>query len=259
MDQQQAPSQPHQGSRPVNASHQQRPSKMNEILYGKNKFAQTMDQFEAKTGCKREYVFYAILSVPALIVALLLGGDLIIIGFAFVYPGLKTAEAVEKNDAKEMQRWLAYWVVICVSFCAAWIIDTFLFWFPGLFWMKLGYILWLLAPEPYSGTMMIYGGFVGPKVRQLLPQIKQQLESVYNTGRNFTSPRGSGGSVDHRPVSGGSHSALPRGSQPTGANQGSQMRPSGGSGGGGAPRTQQPVPASRGSQEHEDYEEEDDE
>ena len=260
-----------------------------------------MEQFEAKTGCKREYFFYAILSIPVLIVALLMGGDLIIIGLAFVYPGIKTAEAVEKNDGQEMQRWLAYWVVICVSFCVGWVIDTFFFWIPALFWMKIAYNLWLLAPEPYSGTMMIYGGFLGPKVRQLLPQLKSQLNSVVSAGRSITSPRKSGGgqtagggqtSPTAQRQSGGSgagaHTALPRGSQVSGANQSQvqgsqmgQMRQSGGMsrGGSGGPgsqmqgsqgqgsQSQMQGPQSqtsgmggsqdRDSQEHDDYEEDD--
>jgi len=243
-------------------------TKVNEVLHGNNKFAQVLAKFEAMTGCKREYVFYGLLSLPLLVIALLMGGDLVILALAFVYPGFRTAEAVEKNDPKEMQRWLAYWVVLCVSFCFGWVIDTLFFWLPFLFWMKIGYIVWLLAPEPYSGSMLVYSRFVGPKVRQLLPQLKNKLESVYQSGKSFTTPRGTGGNEGSAPAapppgsgtrapSGGHHSSLPRGASGGAAKSGggsAAVRNSGGAGGASASQAQQQS-RTKPSQAYEDEEE----
>lgn len=241
-------------------------TKVNEVLHGNNKFAQVLAKFEAMTGCKREYVFYGILSLPLLVIALLMGGDLVILALAFVYPGFRTAEAVEKNDPKEMQRWLAYWVVLCVSFCFGWVIDTLFFWLPFLFWMKIGYIVWLLAPEPYSGSMLVYSRFVGPKVRQLLPQLKNKLESVYQSGKSFTTPRGTGGNEGSavapppgsgtRAPSGGHHASLPRGASGGAPNSGGSaaVRNSGGAGGASASQAQQQS-RTKPSQPYEDEEE----
>ena len=176
-------------------------SKLNNLVHGDNKFAETLTQIESKTGIKREHILGAILALPFFSIALLLGGDLIIVMLALVYPGVKTAEAVESRESNDKSRWLAYWVVICVSFCVGWVVDAFLFWLPGLFYMKACYIVWLHAPPPYSGTLMIYQGFISPKLKQILPQIRQQVDNVVNTGRSLTSgggtPRGSGGAGEH--------------------------------------------------------------
>ena len=194
---------------------------MKQLLHGDNKFAAVMQMAEEKTGLKREYFFYAVLAVPAVVVALLVGGDLLLVSLALLYPGMKTVEALEKNiDPKQ---WLAFWVVLCVSVCVGWFVDALFFWLPGLFWIKLAYILWLLAPQPYSGTVIIYGSLIAPHLRQILPQLRSKMDTIVSAGRSFTSPRGKSQASEGQEQRGSSFQVAGSQAAATAANRASQQ------------------------------------
>jgi len=72
----------------------------------------------------------------------------------FLYPAYCSFKAIKQGNRDEIEDWLSYWIVFgCFSFFATFL-DTFLFWVPFYFEVKLLFVFWLMYPGMKGGILL---------------------------------------------------------------------------------------------------------
>lgn len=95
----------------------------------------------------------------------------------FVYPALKSFQAIENNVRGDDTQWLIYWVVF--SFFA--IIESFtnflLYWIPFYFAFKLAFLLWAMLPQT-KGAKFLYDSFLKDFLKKNESRIDAALDEA---------------------------------------------------------------------------------
>jgi receptor expression-enhancing protein 5/6 len=86
--------------------------------------------------------------LSALIILITMGGTILSAVITVVYPSFKSIKALESKENEEDDKiWLTYWCVFGIST----LVDEFAFillsFIPFYFYIKLGFFLWLMAPQ----------------------------------------------------------------------------------------------------------------
>eukprot|EP01115_Flamella_aegyptia_P001760 TRINITY_DN129536_c0_g1_i2.p1 TRINITY_DN129536_c0_g1~~TRINITY_DN129536_c0_g1_i2.p1 ORF type:complete len:130 (-),score=15.24 TRINITY_DN129536_c0_g1_i2:17-406(-) len=83
-----------------------------------------------------------------------------VVGFA--YPIFATYKAIESDDKGDDTQWLTYWVVYSFFSVMETILDTFIFWVPFYYELKLVFLVALQLPQ-IRLSEKLYNTYIKPK------------------------------------------------------------------------------------------------
>lgn len=102
----------------------------------------------------------------------------------FVYPALKSLQAIEDNIRGDDTQWLIYWVVYSFFHIIEAFTDFLIYWIPFYFAFKLAFLLWAMLPQT-QGAKFLYDGFLKDflkknesKIDAALDEAKRSMSSV---------------------------------------------------------------------------------
>jgi receptor expression-enhancing protein 5/6 len=130
-----------------------------------NKYAERIPplvELSQKTKVEPGYFLGGAILLSALIILFTMGGTILTAVITVVYPGFKSIKALEtKDDDNDDKVWLTYWCV----FGLFTLLDEFAFillsLIPFYFYIKLGFFLWMMAPQT-QGATIIYKSVLRP-------------------------------------------------------------------------------------------------
>ncbi|KAG0040617.1 receptor accessory protein 4 [Podila clonocystis] len=94
-----------------------------------------------------------------------------------VYPAYASFKAINTRDNNRLTAWLMYWSVMGLFSIAEFVLDTFIFWFPFYYEIKLLFVLWMILPQT-QGSIYLYQAFVDPYLSQHEHEIDQTLKNL---------------------------------------------------------------------------------
>ncbi|CED82813.1 HVA22/DP1 gene product-related proteins [Phaffia rhodozyma] len=80
---------------------------------------------------------------------------------AFVYPSYASYKALIEYDPAQTERWLVYWTCIGALTGLESMVSWIVVWVPFYSEMKLGFVLWLVAPQT-EGSTLLYKQYIAP-------------------------------------------------------------------------------------------------
>jgi len=99
-----------------------------------------------------------------------------------LYPAYASYKAVRTKNVKEYVRWMMYWIVLAFFNTIEPFTDIFIgFWFPFYYWLKIGVLVWLLAPAS-NGASLLYKKFIHPNLVKREDDIDALLEEAKTKG-----------------------------------------------------------------------------
>eukprot|EP00058_Branchiostoma_floridae_P011584 XP_002597072.1 hypothetical protein BRAFLDRAFT_57028 [Branchiostoma floridae] len=162
--------------------------KLEKYLYEKNAFTDLLAKAEAKTGVKRVYIVYVLLTILCLYLAIGYGAGFLCNLIGFVYPAYASVKAIESERKEDDTQWLTYWVVYSVFGLAEFWFDILLFWIPFYYLLKCLFLLYCMAPGSYNGSEMIYQRIIRPfvlrhqdKVDRFIDQAGKRAKEALDT------------------------------------------------------------------------------
>ncbi len=97
----------------------------------------------------------AAIALSALIILITMGGTILSAVVTVVYPALKSIKALESKDTDEDDKhWLTYWCVFGVFTLIEEFGFLLLSFIPFYFYVKLGFFLWMMAPQTQGATII---------------------------------------------------------------------------------------------------------
>eukprot|EP00163_Fabomonas_tropica_P029171 TRINITY_DN6170_c0_g1_i1.p1 TRINITY_DN6170_c0_g1~~TRINITY_DN6170_c0_g1_i1.p1 ORF type:complete len:175 (-),score=19.20 TRINITY_DN6170_c0_g1_i1:393-917(-) len=78
-----------------------------------------------------------------------------------MYPAYASFKALRDGTENDHRQWLTYWIVISAFTTVEYWSDLFLFWLPFYYETKLGFVLWLQAPQT-RGALSLYDNYILP-------------------------------------------------------------------------------------------------
>jgi len=134
-------------------------------LYEKNLFTEYLAQIEDKTGVPRLYIVGG--SCVGLALILMFGsvGLLICNVIGFVYPTYASVKAIESREyPDDDKKWLTYWVVFSLLGVFEIFAGFLLSLIPLYAILKCALLVWLMAPGPKNGSLIVYHKLIRPMV-----------------------------------------------------------------------------------------------
>lgn len=117
--------------------------------------------------------------LASLVILFTLGGTILTTIITVVYPAIQSIKALEtKGNDDDDKTWLTYWVVFGIFT----LLDEFggivLSFIPFYFYVKLGFFVWLMAPQT-KGAEVFYKNVLKPilvankdKIEQFIAEVK---------------------------------------------------------------------------------------
>ncbi|KAG0255333.1 hypothetical protein BG011_005196 [Mortierella polycephala] len=94
-----------------------------------------------------------------------------------VYPAYASYKAINSGDNTRLTAWLMYWSVMGIFSLAEFVLDTFVFWFPFYYEVKVLFVLWMVLPQT-QGSIYLYQAFIDPYLTQHEREIDQTLKDI---------------------------------------------------------------------------------
>ncbi|KAG0100587.1 receptor accessory protein 4 [Podila epicladia] len=94
-----------------------------------------------------------------------------------LYPAYASFKAINTGDNNRLTAWLMYWSVMGLFSIAEFVLDTFIFWLPFYYEIKLLFVLWMILPQT-QGSIFLYQAFVEPYLNQHEHEIDQTLKNI---------------------------------------------------------------------------------
>jgi len=145
-------------------------------LYEENEFNHFLAQIETRAGVPRLYV---VLGLGALLIwAFIIGNAGLflcnLVGFA--YPAYASIKAIEsRSNPDDDKKWLTYWILFgglgVFEICAGFVVALI----PFYSVFKCALLVWLMAPTPNNGAIIVYYKLIRPiffqvdETRAILP------------------------------------------------------------------------------------------
>ncbi|XP_066259504.1 receptor expression-enhancing protein 5 isoform X2 [Euwallacea similis] len=103
----------------------------------------------------------------------------------FLYPAYMSVHAIESHKKDDDTKWLTYWVVFALFSVVEYFADLIVGWFP-LYWLtKCVFMVWLMIPSDFNGSLAIYNKIVRPyflkhhnTIDETLNKVKEQVNKV---------------------------------------------------------------------------------
>ncbi|KAF7284484.1 hypothetical protein GWI33_022076 [Rhynchophorus ferrugineus] len=126
-------------------------------------WASILGSAEQKTGLDRLYIFI---------------GGIAVIAYMSIH-------AIESHNKEDDTKWLTYWVVFAIFSIVEYFADIIVGWFP-LYWLiKCIFMVWLMIPTEFNGSLVIYKRIVRPYflkhhgvIDDTLNKMKEQVNKV---------------------------------------------------------------------------------
>ena len=96
---------------------------------------------------------------------------------AYAYPAYLTYKDIERGADDQLARWSKYWLVIAGLTALQPFMDTFLFFVPFYYSLKVAFACYLWANN-LQGAEHVYGEYVRPFVRRYEPLVDFKLAQV---------------------------------------------------------------------------------
>jgi receptor expression-enhancing protein 5/6 len=136
---------------------------------------------EEKTGIDRLYIFVGSLMMLAIYLVFGLGQQLVCNIVGFVYPAYQSMKALESPKKEDDSKWLTYWVVFAVFTIIEFFSDYIVCWFPVYWLFKCIFYVWLMVPNEYNGSLILYRRIIRPKFIQYQPTLDRVLSNARDT------------------------------------------------------------------------------
>ncbi|KAJ2423678.1 ER membrane protein DP1/Yop1, partial [Coemansia sp. RSA 2524] len=115
-------------------------------------------KFQEKTGVSKVYGASGIAGVGLLLVFLNIGASLLVNLTGFGYAAYASMEAIETPGKEDDAQWLTYWVVFGLFNVLEYFTGFLLYWFPFYYLIKLGFLVWLMAPATRGAERLYHSG-----------------------------------------------------------------------------------------------------
>jgi len=102
-----------------------------------------------------------------------------------IYPGYMSLKALKNEDVKQDMLWLSYWIWYGLFTMIESITDILLFWIPLYEFFKMGFYIYLYAPNT-KGALFLYRKILQPLVIKLQQYEKQAIENIYQVKKNIS-------------------------------------------------------------------------
>jgi len=111
------------------------------------------------------------------------GSDFLCNFIGFVYPAYASFKAIETKQKDDDTKWLTYWVVYAVFSLVEYFTDIFLFWIPLYWFLKCVFLMYLMAPTSWNGSVTIYYKCIRPIALRHEKKIDSGLDKAVDAGR----------------------------------------------------------------------------
>lgn len=122
----------------------------------------TFSMLEEKTGVDRLYIFLGIVAFVGIYLIFGYGAQLLCNTIGFLYPAYTSIKAIESSRKDDDTKWLTYWVVFALFSVVEFFADIVASWFP-LYWLcKCFFMIWLMMPTDFNGSIILYNRIIRP-------------------------------------------------------------------------------------------------
>ncbi|KAF9957127.1 hypothetical protein BGZ65_002240 [Modicella reniformis] len=94
-----------------------------------------------------------------------------------VYPAYASYKAINSRNNARLTAWLMYWTVMGLFTLVEFVLDTFIFWFPFYYEIKLIFVLWMILPQS-QGSIYLYQTVVDPYLSKHEHDIDKALKDM---------------------------------------------------------------------------------
>ncbi|KAJ2082102.1 ER membrane protein DP1/Yop1 [Coemansia sp. RSA 988] len=122
--------------------------------------------FQDKTGVPKVYGAAGIAGIGLVLVFFNIGASLLVNLTGFGYAAYASMNAIETPGKEDDAQWLTYWVVFGLFNVAEYFTGFLLYWFPFYYMLKLGFLVWLMAPAT-RGAERLYATGIKPVMAQV--------------------------------------------------------------------------------------------
>ncbi|XP_065167820.1 receptor expression-enhancing protein 5 [Atheta coriaria] len=123
---------------------------------------QIFGKLEAQTGVNRTYLFLGGIGITILWLAFGFAGQLVCNTIGFAYPAYVSIHAIETARADDDKKWLTYWVIFAIFSIFEFFVDLITRWIPLYWLLKCLFLVWLMIPTDFNGSIILYNSVVRP-------------------------------------------------------------------------------------------------
>jgi len=173
-------------------------SATNNYSVSMSSFRKTLDQIEQRlrenkslkkmyttTKIPLIYMLGGIIALSLLLLYVFSGIRAITSVVGVIYPGYMSLKALNNKDTIQDMLWLSYWIWYGLFTMIESITDLFLFWIPMYEFIKMGFYIYLYAPNT-KGALFLYRKILQPLVMRLQQYEKQVIKNVYEVKKTIS-------------------------------------------------------------------------
>lgn len=139
---------------------------------------QPLVDLSQKTHIEPGYFLGGAILLSALIILFTMGGTILFAVITVIYPAFKSIKALETKDTEDDDKiWLTYWCVFGIFTLIEEFAYFLLNYIPFYFYIKLGFFLWMMAPQT-QGATIIYRTVLKPLLQKHRNRIDQIIAEV---------------------------------------------------------------------------------
>ncbi|GLV43565.1 Receptor expression enhancing protein B [Carabus blaptoides fortunei] len=125
-------------------------------------WTKTLLLIEEKTGVDRLYIFLGFIAFTGIYLIFGYGAQLVCNTIGFLYPAYTSMRAIESPQKDDDTKWLTYWVVFALFSVVEFFADMVAGWFPLYWLLKCLFMVWLMMPTDFNGSLVLYNRVIRP-------------------------------------------------------------------------------------------------
>ncbi|CDS43006.1 Receptor expression enhancing protein 5 [Echinococcus multilocularis] len=151
---------------------------LNKKLREKNAFTDALGTIQDKTGVKKEYIVYGLIALITLYLMVGWGATFLANFIGFIYPAYCSIKAIESPCKDDDTKWLTYWVVYAAFALVETFTDLCLYWIPLYALQKCIFLIYLMIPGKFNGSVLLYNKFIRPYILKYENDIDRAADEV---------------------------------------------------------------------------------